>query len=72
MKLERLVYSHVSGPLFDVAVTFAEEEGKTRVTVRMIFASAAARDKTAEQFGIVEGLLQTLDRLGEEEAKIRS
>jgi hypothetical protein len=42
--------------------TFAEEGGKTRVNVRMLFESAALRDKVAKEFGAVEGLHQTLER----------
>jgi uncharacterized protein YndB with AHSA1/START domain len=63
---ERIVYDHVSGPLFRATATFADQGGKTRVTVRMRFESAALRSKVAEEFGAVEGLGQTLDRLGEQ------
>ena len=63
---ELLTYAHVSTPHFDVRVVFEEEGEKTRVTVRMMFASAEERDLVAEQFGAVEGLTQTLDRLGEQ------
>jgi uncharacterized protein YndB with AHSA1/START domain len=63
---ERLVYDHVSGPRFQAIVTFADESaGRTRVTVRMVFGSAAERDRVAEKFGAVEGLSQTLERLAE-------
>lgn len=62
---ERLVYSHVSGPSFRATVTFAVENGKTRLTMRMVFESAAERERVAEKFGAVEGLHQTLDRLTE-------
>src|SRR5438128_2174228 len=37
---ERIVYSHVSGPPFESTVTFREENGQTRVRVRMLFESA--------------------------------
>ncbi len=70
VKPERIVYSHVSGPLFESTVTFAEQGDKTRVTVRMLFESAALRDKTAKEFGAVEGLQQTLGRLEEELSKM--
>ncbi len=60
-----LSYSHVSGPLFDAVATFTEREGQTEVTVRMVFESAEVREKVVMQFGAVEGLKQTLDRLGE-------
>ena len=67
---ERIVYDHVSGPQFRMTATFADESGnKTRVTVRMVFETAALRDKTAKEFGAVEGLNQTIGRLGDELAK---
>jgi uncharacterized protein YndB with AHSA1/START domain len=69
VKPERLVYSHVSGPLFQMTVTFADDGGKTRLTARMLFESAALRDQTVKQVGAVEGLKQTLGRLGEHVAK---
>jgi uncharacterized protein YndB with AHSA1/START domain len=61
---ERIVYSHVSGPQFHMTVTFAEQGVKTKVTVRMLFESATQRDKVAKEIGAVEGLNQTLERLG--------
>src|ERR1041385_6613522 len=63
VKPSRLSYSHVSGPLFDAVVDFAEQGGKTVVSVRMISESAALRDKVVAEFGAVEGLHQTLGRL---------
>jgi uncharacterized protein YndB with AHSA1/START domain len=65
VKPERIVYSHVSGPLFEATATFTAEGDKTRVEVRMVFESAELRDKVARDFGAVEGLHQTLERLGE-------
>jgi uncharacterized protein YndB with AHSA1/START domain len=58
-----LVFDHVSGPRFRFCATFIAEGEKTRVSVRMLFPSAAQRDKTAKEFGAVEGLNQTLERL---------
>jgi uncharacterized protein YndB with AHSA1/START domain len=69
VKPERLVLSHVSGPTFQMTATFAEEDGKTKLTVQLLFESAQERDKVAKEFGAVEGLHQTLDRLGEQLAK---
>jgi uncharacterized protein YndB with AHSA1/START domain len=63
---ELLTYRHVSGPTFDATVTFAEEDGKTTVTMRMVFESAEQRDKVATEFGAVEGQRETLERLGEQ------
>ncbi len=62
---ERLVYDHVSGPPFHVTVTFAEQGGKTAVTMRMIFESEAVRENVIKQFGALDGLTQTLGRLGD-------
>ncbi len=60
---ERLVYKHVSGPQFQMTVTFADAGDKTRLTARMLFESATLRNKVIEEFGAVEGLKQTLGRL---------
>ncbi len=62
---ERLVYVHGPYPRFDVTVTFAEDGGRTRLTMRSIFETAAAREQVVEEFGALEGMHQTLDRLGE-------
>lgn len=45
-------------------VTFAEEEGKTRVTLQLVFATAAAREAAA-QYGAVEGAANALGGLAE-------
>ena len=66
---DRLAYQHVSGPFFDAEATFTDRGGKTEVTVRMTFATAELRERVAEEFGAVEGLHQTLDRLGEQVAE---
>ena len=67
---ERLVYKHggdkeVEPVNFQVTVSFAEEDGKTRLEMRMVFPSANARDHIVQTYGAVEGLNQTLGRLGE-------
>jgi uncharacterized protein YndB with AHSA1/START domain len=62
---ERLVYDHVSGPRFRATATFAEERGKTRLVLRMVFDTAQERDYTVRTFGAVEGAVQTLGRLAE-------
>lgn len=63
---ERLVYEHVSPPKFRSTVTFDDSEGKTKVTVHMLFESAEVREQVAREHGAVEGLHQTLERLGEQ------
>ena len=65
VKPERLVYSHVSGPRFQMTLTFAERGGKTELTARMIFESAAERARVIKEFGALEGLSQTIGRLAE-------
>jgi len=71
---ERLVYKHGGDkdcePVnFQVTVTFADEGDKTRLTMRMVFPSAAARDHVIETYGAVDGLNQTLGRFEEQLAK---
>jgi len=62
---DHVVYSHTGGAQFRSTATFAEQDGQTRVTVRMLFESAAERDRVAKKFGAIEGLNQTLTRLEE-------
>jgi uncharacterized protein YndB with AHSA1/START domain len=67
---ERLVYKHggdkdVEPVNFQVTTTFADAGGKTRVTTRMVFPSAAARDHIIKTYGAAEGLDQTMGRLAE-------
>jgi uncharacterized protein YndB with AHSA1/START domain len=67
---ERLVYRHGGGddvdPVqFQTTVTFEDLGGKTRVTMRGVFPSAAERDRVAEKYGAVEGAKQTLGRLAD-------
>jgi uncharacterized protein YndB with AHSA1/START domain len=69
---ERLVYVHGDGDdagQFHTTVTFEELDGKTRLTMRALFPSAAARDQVVKEFGALEGANQTLDRLGAHLAK---
>jgi uncharacterized protein YndB with AHSA1/START domain len=69
---QRIVYTHGPAPIFDVTVTFEEEGRKTKMTMRSIFVSAEMRDQVAEEFGAIEGMHQTLDRLDEELTKKQS
>ena len=66
---QRIVFDHDSGPKFRMTASFDDDGGKTRLTVRMVFETAALRDKTAKAFGAVEGLHQTLGHLGEQIAR---
>jgi uncharacterized protein YndB with AHSA1/START domain len=61
---ERISYSHISGPNFEATATFEDAgRGKTKLTMRMAFATAELRNKVAIDFGAVEGLHETLGRL---------
>ena len=62
-KPERLVYDHVSGPVFHVTVNFEELGSKTKINMRMIFDTVEERERTIEKFGAVEGLKQTIAKL---------
>ncbi|HEX7045206.1 MAG TPA: SRPBCC family protein [Burkholderiales bacterium] len=67
---ERLVYEHDGEdgdePVnFHVTVTFAEEAGRTRLTMRMVFPSPDARTHVVETYGAADGLTQTVGRLEE-------
>jgi uncharacterized protein YndB with AHSA1/START domain len=62
---ERIVMDHVSGPVFRMTATFEERGRKTRVTMRMTFASAAERDRAVRELHADEGLGQNLEKLGE-------
>jgi uncharacterized protein YndB with AHSA1/START domain len=45
--------------------TFEEKAGGTRITMRLVFASAEARDENVRVYGSIEGGKQTLERLAE-------
>jgi len=62
---ERIVYDHVSGPPFHTTITFVARGNKTEVTMRALFESAALRDRVVKEFGAVEGMHQTMGRLGD-------
>ncbi len=61
VKPERIVFTHVTGPRFTVAAGFEDAGGKTRVTFRQLFESAAQRNKVA--LFAIEANEQNLDRL---------
>ena len=45
--------------------------GKTKLTMRMLFPSAAERDFVVKKYNAIEGANQTLDRLGEQVVKMQ-
>jgi uncharacterized protein YndB with AHSA1/START domain len=64
---ERLVYGHgdATSEHFQATVLFEEEGDKTKLTMRMVFPTAAAREQVVKEFGAIEGNRQTLGRLEE-------
>ena len=50
---------------FEMTATFEDDGEKTLVTMRMVFASAEARDQNVREYGSIEGGKQTLKRLAE-------
>jgi uncharacterized protein YndB with AHSA1/START domain len=67
---EVIVYSNHGGidgvpAQFRSTVTFESEGGKTRITMRQVFRTAAERDVVVQKYGAVEGNKQTLARLDE-------
>jgi uncharacterized protein YndB with AHSA1/START domain len=72
---ERLVYAHGADDphdpyQFQVTVTFAEQGGRTELTMRTLFASAEECART-KSFGAAEGADETLDRLAALLARMR-
>jgi uncharacterized protein YndB with AHSA1/START domain len=75
VKPERIVYHHGGGddvePVqFTTTVTFEDLGGKTRLTMRGVFPSAAERERVIKEYGADKGLVQTMARLGEYLSKI--
>ena len=67
---ERLVYKHTpehgSEPVnFSTTVTFDDQNGKTTVTLHMMFPTAEQRNYVVEHHGAIEGGKQTLARLSQ-------
>src|SRR5262245_26153952 len=70
VKPERLVYKHSpekgTEPVnFEVTVTFTQEGDRTRLGMRMLFPSPAAREHMVRRYGAIDGANQTLGRLAE-------
>jgi uncharacterized protein YndB with AHSA1/START domain len=66
---ERIVYDHVSKPSFRTTATLVAQGDETRMTMRMVFATAELRDWTIENHKADVGLGETLGRLGDELAR---
>jgi uncharacterized protein YndB with AHSA1/START domain len=77
VKPERIVLAHSGrregGPGVTSVKTWTfetAEEGKTKVTIHMVFPSAGERDYVVNEFGAIEGGKQTLERYEEQLAKM--
>ena len=75
VKPERLVYTHAGEEAdeavhFHVTVTFTDQGGKTRLTMRMTFDMAEELERVVKQYGAIEGAKQHLGRLGQYLAKM--
>jgi uncharacterized protein YndB with AHSA1/START domain len=73
-KSERLVYDHGDDGergFFHVTVSFDELGSRTRLTMRSLFTTAAERDEVVTKYHAIEGGNQTLDRFGEQLAKLQ-
>lgn len=66
---ERLVYHHYGEGddqmHFHVTVTFDDQQGKTMLTMRSIFDTAAERNRVVDEYGAIEGGVQHLARLAD-------
>ncbi|TGK29439.1 ATPase [Leptospira gomenensis] len=67
---EKLVYKHGSDKEdhpgdFEVTVLFTEENGNTKIEMRMLFKTAEQKNEVVDKYGAVEGLNQTMGRLRE-------
>ena len=65
---ERIVFDHISGPKFQVTATFTEQAGKTKLTFRMLFETAAECERV--KVFAAEANEQNFDRLEAELAKM--
>jgi uncharacterized protein YndB with AHSA1/START domain len=70
VELEKIVFSNSGGREGTEKVRFVStwtfetvQAGRTRVTIRMVFPTAAERDLVVREYGAIEGGRQTLERL---------
>jgi len=77
VKPERIRYSMSGGKKgepahqFESTWTFEAQGKKTKLTLRMVFASAEVREMVVKEYNAIEGGQQTLSRLGEYLAKMQ-
>ena len=56
---------------FFTTVDFVDESGKTGVTIRALYPSAADRERAIREYGAAEGLEQNVDKLAEYVTRVR-
>jgi uncharacterized protein YndB with AHSA1/START domain len=69
VKPERVVYDHVSAPLFRSTSIFEDLGKRSRLTVTLRFESADVCEQVARKHGALEGLQQMVERLAEHMGK---
>jgi uncharacterized protein YndB with AHSA1/START domain len=60
---QRLVINHVNWPQHRKYITFTQLESETKVSIRMLFDSAADLQKVIVEYGAAKGLEENLDKL---------
>ncbi|HKB60329.1 MAG TPA: SRPBCC family protein [Gallionellaceae bacterium] len=69
VKPERICFCHGGSrkgdpeTQFEATWTFDDVDGKTRLTIRMVFPTAADCERVVRDYGALEGAKQTLERL---------
>ncbi len=74
VKPERLVYNHgnyKNPEMFFVTINFLEDNGKTKISMRMLFKTVEERREVVEKYGALEGQKQHLDKLDVYLAKLQ-
>ncbi len=62
---ECIVSKHLTGPVFEMTVTFEAQGDKTLFTMSMIFETAEQKQQTIDVFGADKGLIENVDKLEE-------
>ncbi len=63
VKYKRLVFDHISGPVFRATVTFEAQGNQTLITWKMVFETVAQFEQVVKQFKADEGQRQNIIRL---------
>ena len=74
VKPEYLIYTHSDEEgtnSFNVTVSFVEVGEKTKITMKVVFATKEEYDKVVKEVGAIEGAKQTFDRMEAHIAKMK-